>query len=175
VLRLSYRLLRTKTPKHFGSRDAKEQTSPRGFAPNADTSNFMPMLPLQSLTPRILALAPLCFIPAFCATSRSGVRRILFVEKFLTCKSESIKAMLNLARLQKLQHRSKMCNRFIESGFHRASGAKYGVTKCWTEAPDGPFRNGSLVGGGSVNIAVIGIGQRLDMIFVGESKFARHR
>ncbi len=28
------------------------------------------------------------------------------------------------------------------------------ITKCWTEAPDGPFRNGSLVGGGSVNIDV---------------------
>lgn len=27
-------------------------------------------------------------------------------------------------------------------------------TKCWTESPDGPFRNGSRIGGGSVNIAV---------------------
>ena len=29
------------------------------------------------------------------------------------------------------------------------------TSKCWTEAPDGPFRNGSIVGRGSVNIAVI--------------------
>ena len=28
------------------------------------------------------------------------------------------------------------------------------ITKCWTEAPVGPSRNRSLVGGGSVNIAV---------------------
>jgi hypothetical protein len=28
------------------------------------------------------------------------------------------------------------------------------ITKCWTEAPDGPFRNGSRVGGGSVNMGV---------------------
>lgn len=28
------------------------------------------------------------------------------------------------------------------------------ITKCWTEAPDGPFRNGNRSGGGSVNIAV---------------------
>ncbi len=27
-------------------------------------------------------------------------------------------------------------------------------TKCWTEAPDGPFGNGSRVGGGSVNMVV---------------------
>jgi hypothetical protein len=33
-------------------------------------------------------------------------------------------------------------------------GVEIRRTKCWTEAPDGPFRNGSLVGGGSVNIAV---------------------
>ena len=29
------------------------------------------------------------------------------------------------------------------------------ITKCWTEAPDGPFHSGSRVDGGSVNIAVL--------------------
>jgi len=34
-------------------------------------------------------------------------------------------------------------------------------TNCWTEAPDGPFRYGSRVGGGSVNMVVIAKGNAM--------------
>ena len=43
-----------------------------------------------------------------------------------------------------------------QSGFAiAADDEREDRTKCWTEAPDGPFRNGSRVGGGSVNIDVL--------------------
>ena len=42
----------------------------------------------------------------------------------------------------------------MPTGPRRAIALRNQRTKCWTEAPDGPFRNGNIVDGGSVNIAV---------------------